>query len=327
MTFTCQGGPGTTSYFFSYRTSRDAALQQFGGTAQTSTVLPVDASTLNYLHVQCTACVGDRCAPAEQVNTACNYEFTKPQPTPTPPPPAVCGQTCNDQIACSGTNIACVNGTCRSTLCAPEEQTNECACRPPQGPMCVNIYASKTAPRLNDQVVFTCAQVPNAVRYEFRTAYLDTRTGTDGALITSLAPASATSNVSQPFTINRVGRYIAQCRPCAANDLCLDWEPLTSQIGGPELAPADAANSANQNTTGNPDRDNVVTPPVEASPATQSSTIQQDTIPTQTTTGTTADPNREQQAQDNQAGGNIGATTDATGSADTEGGNIGASTP
>lgn len=191
-------------------------------------------------------------AVASIIQTRTVVEPTPPPPTPTPIPKATCGESCGSGVVCSGSNMACVSGTCRSTLCAPSEQNNQCICQPPPpvAPMCIDIWASKTAPVLNDQVTFTCAQVDNTERYEFRVAFTQNKTSLEGAQVVSLAPASSTSNVSQPITIDKVGRYVAQCRPCAANDLCQEWEPLDGQIGPPELAPADAAIVAAQSAAG-----------------------------------------------------------------------------
>lgn len=178
-----------------------------------------------------------------------------PTPEPTPTPVAVCGQPCGSAAngaICTGQNQACVSGTCRSTLCAVSEQDNQCVCKPPSPPpmACIDIFASKTDIKLNDQVTFTCAEVPNAVRYEFRYAYVKAKTGIAGAIMSPLSPATATSRTSAPVTIDKVGRYVAQCRPCAANDLCTEWEPLDGQIGGPKLEPATTAATNNSIAAG-----------------------------------------------------------------------------
>lgn len=177
---------------------------------------------------------------------------TPPPPTPTPTPTATCGESCGNGVVCTGSNMACVAGTCRSTLCAPADQNNQCVCNPPPpvAPMCIDIWASKTAPALNDQVTFTCAQVNNTERYEFRYAFTTNKTSLTGAQVYPLAPASTTSNVSQPITIDKVGRYIVQCRPCGPNNLCQEWEPLDGQIGPPELAPENAAAAAASSAAG-----------------------------------------------------------------------------
>ncbi len=163
-----------------------------------------------------------------------------PSPQPTPTPTATCGEPCGNGIICTGSNQACVSGTCRSTLCAVSEQDAQCVCKPPSPPpmACIDIFASKTDIKIGDQVSFTCAQVPNAVRYEFRYAYVKAKTGIAGAVMGALNPSSATSRTSESITIDKVGRYVAQCRPCAANNLCTEWEPLDGQIGGPKLEPA-----------------------------------------------------------------------------------------
>ncbi len=165
-----------------------------------------------------------------------------PSPVPTPTPAAVCGQPCGPSAGgayCSGSNQACVSGTCRSTLCAPSEQNNQCVCAspPPNPPICVDIFASKTNIGIGDEVSFTCAQVANAERYEFRWGYTTKREGTEGLQMQDLAPSSVTSRTSAPITADKVGRYIAQCRPCAANGLCSEWEPLTNTNSEPELEP------------------------------------------------------------------------------------------
>lgn len=170
-------------------------------------------------------------------------------PSPTPTPKATCGQPCGPNAGgayCTGSNMACVSGTCRSNVCAVSEQNSQCVCAtpPPNPPICVDIYASKTNIALNDQVSFTCAQVTNAVSYQFRWGYTNKKEGTEGITMQELAPTSATSRTSVPITVDKVGRYIAQCRPCGANNLCSQWEPIDGENSAPELEPAAAAQSA-----------------------------------------------------------------------------------
>lgn len=116
---------------------------------------------------------------------------------------------------------------------------------PPAAPQCLSISSSKTAPKIGDQVSFTCNGSPSdlVVRYEFRYAVSGgASTGNQDNQgkqssggnqdnkssstinFQALSTGQGTPNISVPITVDRVGRYLAQCRPCTANS-CLDWEP------------------------------------------------------------------------------------------------------
>lgn len=161
--------------------------------------------------------------------------------TTTSTPTAVCGQPCGASAGgatCTGTSMACVDGTCRSTLCSATEQDSQCICQEtPIAPMCIDIKSSKANPQIGDEVNFTCAPVENAERYEFRFArvHFNAENATaelfNTAIVTTIDPATPGSNTSKNIVVDKVGRYIAQCRPCAGNNLCQQWEPLSGQIG------------------------------------------------------------------------------------------------
>jgi hypothetical protein len=198
-----------------------------------------------------------------------------PTPTPTPTPTAACGQACGSNgSVCTGSNIACIDNVCRSTSCAVSEQDAQCVCQPPPpvAPICLAIYASKTDIKLNDEVSFTCGQVNNVERYEFRYAFTQQKVGVSDAVVTYLNPVSATSNVSQPFKVDKIGRYIGQCRACAANDLCQEWEPINGQIAGPTLAPAAAAAETSATTTTTATESAATTTTEETTTSTESAT-------------------------------------------------------
>lgn len=97
---------------------------------------------------------------------------------------------------------------------------------PPAAPQCISITSSKSAPKIGDQVTFTCDGSPSdlVVRYEFRYAVSTGEGFSSSTNFQSVQPAQGTPTVSTPITISKVGEYLAQCRPCTANS-CLDWEP------------------------------------------------------------------------------------------------------
>jgi len=98
----------------------------------------------------------------------------------------------------------------------------------PQPGQCVSISKSKQVPVLGDQVSFSCATVTLAQRYEFRYAYTTAATVSENQYQT-LQPTSATANTSAPITVDKVGRYVAMCRPCFANNQCEGWQVATLQ--------------------------------------------------------------------------------------------------
>jgi hypothetical protein len=68
-------------------------------------------------------------------------------------------------------------------------------------------------------------------RYEFRYGVLTTANPITAAQMQALAPVQGQPHVSQPITVDTVGRYFAQCRPCTANN-CLAWEDATQITTG-----------------------------------------------------------------------------------------------
>lgn len=90
---------------------------------------------------------------------------------------------------------------------------------------CFNITASIPSPQIGQTVSFTCGAVTGATRYEFQYRI-------DNGATVNLAPSSATSNISQSFTVAQGGGYEVQCRPCDANG-CGAWE----QNWGPTPTP------------------------------------------------------------------------------------------
>lgn len=93
----------------------------------------------------------------------------------------------------------------------------------PQPGQCVSISKSVTTPKIGDSVSFTCAPVNLASRYEFRFAYTTSATVAESEY-QALQPTSATANTSSPITVDRVGRYVAMCRPCFGNNQCETWQ-------------------------------------------------------------------------------------------------------
>lgn len=97
---------------------------------------------------------------------------------------------------------------------------------PPPAPQCNLITPSQTAPGIGDQVSFTCDGGPaNLItRYEFRYGFTSSMSQSPASM-QSLSAVQGQPNLSQPITIDQVGRYVAQCRPCTAAG-CLAWEPV-----------------------------------------------------------------------------------------------------
>lgn len=98
----------------------------------------------------------------------------------------------------------------------------------PQPGQCVSISKSVQTPKIGDQVSFTCAPVNLATRYEFRYAYATTNTVSENQY-QALPPTSATANTSASITVDKVGRYVAMCRPCFGNNQCETWQVATLQ--------------------------------------------------------------------------------------------------
>lgn len=148
-------------------------------------------------------------------------------------PTAECGEACGlDKALCPSGNV-CKNGGCVLDVCADSPEL----CKPslcelePLPPQCLNITPSTENISLGDEVSFTCSEVENAVRYEFNALYLTSKNGEQGQTL-NLQPASSTSNISNTVKFDRVGRFVVQCRPCSANNLCASWEPLSALSGG-----------------------------------------------------------------------------------------------
>lgn len=175
-------------------------------------------------------------------DASANCGPTNPTPTPNPDPtpdvtpdpsPVVspspspityfCNSDCTDDRQCltAGNGFACVNNKCRMA-----SNPTDVDCRPPVGPMCLDIdlvdgqsgEALTEDPAFGDTVKFTCAEVANVDHYIFRVIAPD---GT----ITNL---TATGRTSEMFTISQSGEYFAQCQICTTeNDLsCLGYEAL-----------------------------------------------------------------------------------------------------
>lgn len=98
----------------------------------------------------------------------------------------------------------------------------------PQPGQCVSISKSEQAPELGDQVSFTCAPVNLATRYEFRYAYTTSATVSENQY-QALQPTTATGSTSAPITVDKVGRYVAMCRPCFGANQCETWQVATLQ--------------------------------------------------------------------------------------------------
>lgn len=239
--------------------------------------------------------------------TSSETKVTSPEPTPqpTPTPQAVCNQACGTNGAyCVGSNLACIDGVCRSTVCSVSEQNDQCVCPTPKpAPICVDIYASKTDIKLNDQVTFTCADVPNAERYEFRYTYLTKNQGTAGAIMQTLAPSSTTSRTTVPLTIDKIGRYIVQCRPCGANNVCQDWEPIDGENRPPRLEPATESTAQTSSTTESADQTNDMSATESQTSTTSAQTESTtETTTTESSSASTATDSAESQTSTSSAG-------------------------
>lgn len=104
---------------------------------------------------------------------------------------------------------------------------------PPITPQCEAINVSQ-APKYGDQVHFLCSGTPRELvnRYEFRYAWTplkSDRQSPDQLQFKSLSAQQGKPAHSQPITIDKVGRYIAQCRPCTAQT-CGAWEPISASF-------------------------------------------------------------------------------------------------
>ncbi len=75
--FRCVGAPGSNYYFFTARSNQTGPLNLIyqGDSSMTFPIAITD-----YLHVQCNPCIGTSCASAENVNTSCNFEYTRQIP-------------------------------------------------------------------------------------------------------------------------------------------------------------------------------------------------------------------------------------------------------
>lgn len=98
----------------------------------------------------------------------------------------------------------------------------------PQPGQCVSISKSVQTPQLGNQVSFTCAPVNLATRYEFRYAYTTSATVSENQY-QALPPTTGTGNTSAAITVDKVGRYVAMCRPCFGNNQCETWQVATLQ--------------------------------------------------------------------------------------------------
>lgn len=140
-------------------------------------------------------------------------------------PPAdslpVCKQGCTQ--AC-GDGTRCINGTCLNPNCEASEQNAQCVCQ--EIAQCISINQSPVPSKVGDATTYTCTEVPNAERYEFRVGYVTSKTSWTGVAYTDLDPKTADSNESKLFTFAKPGRYMGQCRPCFANNKCDDWDTL-----------------------------------------------------------------------------------------------------
>lgn len=90
---------------------------------------------------------------------------------------------------------------------------------------CTSVTKSIAKPKIGDKVAFTCtASAPNLVtKYEFRYGVITTAGAITADKMKALGTQQGKPRVSQPITVDKVGRYFAQCRPCTANK-CLAWE-------------------------------------------------------------------------------------------------------
>lgn len=147
--------------------------------------------------------------------------------------PGECGQI--DALMADGKycgylpgQYTCGNPACQTTTGSTPTPTPP-STTPPVGPQCLSISMNPTAPKLNDEVTFTCGVVPGVTQYKFRVQKPD---GTMQQLIGN----NGQPNVSAKFTISAAGTYKAQCTICP-NGQCHDFEPLTAGGGNTEIQP------------------------------------------------------------------------------------------
>lgn len=147
----------------------------------------------------------------------CSPSSPNPSPDTSPDPSPVtyfCNSDCttNRQCKTADNNYFCSEGKCRLNT-----NPDSAKCRPISGPMCLNISMinaldSSTKitedPKYGDVVKFACAQVEGITKYVFRVIEPD-------GVIKNL---EATGRASEPYTIEKSGKFYAQCQICTEND-------------------------------------------------------------------------------------------------------------
>lgn len=118
----------------------------------------------------------------------------------------------------TGLTAADVAAACATPVPTPTPTATPVPTPTPTAPplVCLNVTKDIAAPKVGDQVRFTCGTVQGATSYEFR--YKVVGTATEGTL-----QSSGTPNLSAPLAISAGGKYRVQCRPCVGN-ACTEWE-------------------------------------------------------------------------------------------------------
>ncbi len=124
-----------------------------------------------------------------------------------------CNSNCTTDAQCqtADSRFACSEGKCR--LGSNPSSIN---CQPAVGPMCLDVAMVNAVtgveitadPKFNDTVKFTCANVEGVTNYAFRVVE-------PGGTIKTL---TSTGRVSESYTINKSGKFFAQCQVCTSSD-------------------------------------------------------------------------------------------------------------
>lgn len=163
-------------------------------------------------------------------------------------PDVQCGDSCGPDTGVCPEDNTCSNGTCVANTCLdnPNRCESDMCTINPLLMQCIDINPEFSSFKIGGNYEFTCTPVEQAKRYEFRALYTTSKEGRSDAEITSIEPTSSGSNRSEAFNVDKVGRYIFQCRPCLDNDVCTEWgistpvevEPGTEQSPVPAVSPS-----------------------------------------------------------------------------------------
>lgn len=134
-----------------------------------------------------------------------------------------CGQSCGPDTAICPLDHTCQEGSCVLDTCLdnPSQcQENQCSLKP-LVLQCVDIQSSSSDIKYGEEYSFSCNEVPDAAKYEFRALYTTSKDSLASAEVSTIATTQG--NQSDSFSVEKVGRYVFQCRPCLQNDVCTQW--------------------------------------------------------------------------------------------------------